>query len=186
MILTIDNFDGAGARDYTAALESERPPRVRRRLNRPAELSASLVADDSQFVVPTSAARVILACNDGRKIFTGYVTAPPEYEYLGWGARGPVYRYTLHAAADDTLLDTKTMPRRAPFTNRSAGNALKQLAEDLLPGTFSGAGVEDLAIIPYYSVDSRKPWSAHAAALAVRSRAACRVHDGQLFWLLGS
>ena len=182
MKLTIDNFDGAGARNYTAALDADRPPRVHRRLNRPAELRASLVAGDAQFVVPTRGARVVLARNDGEKIFTGYLAVAPEYEYLGWGARGPVYRYALRAAGDEFLLDNKTLPRRAPFTHRAAGDALKQLAEDLRPGTFGCGGVEDLAIIPGYFVDSRKPWSEHAAALALLSRASYRAHDGQLFF----
>ncbi|MBZ5566682.1 MAG: hypothetical protein LAN64_02405 [Acidobacteriia bacterium] len=182
MKLTIDNFDGAGARDYTAALDVDCPPRVRRRLNRPAELRASLVAGDAQFVVPTRGAGVVLARNDGEKIFTGYLTSTPEYEYLGWGARGPVYRYALRAAGDEFLLDNKTLPQRAPFTHRAAGNALKQLAEDLQPGAFDGTGVEDLAVIPSYFVDSRKPWSEHAAGLALLSRASYRAHDGQLFF----
>ena len=182
MKLTIDNFDSLGARDYTATLDGERPPRVHRRLNRPAELRAWLLASDAQFVVPVRGARVVLIRNDDEKIFTGYVTAAPGYEYLGWGERGPVYRYALSAAGDESLLDEKTLPRRAPFTNRAAGNALQQLAEDLLPGAFGFAGVEDLTLIPSYPVDSRKPWSEHAAALAVCSRAAYRAHDAQLFF----
>ena len=182
MILTIDNFDGSGPRDYTAALDADRPPRVHRRLAQPAELRASLIARDTELVVPTRGARVILSRNNGDKIFTSYVVAPPEYEYLGWGERGPVYRYALRATSDEALLDRKTLPRRVPFTNRSAGDALAQLADDLLPGAFATAAVEDLAAIPSYTADPRKPWSAHAAALALRSRAAYRAHDGQLFF----
>ena len=147
MKLTIDNFDSFGARDYTATLDGERPPRVHRRLNRPAELRAWLLASDAQFVVPVRGARVVLIRNDQEKIFTGYVTAAPEYEYLGWGEHGPAYRYALSAAGDESLLDKKTLPQRAPFTNRAAGNAFKQLAEDLLPGAFGFAGVEDLTQI---------------------------------------
>jgi hypothetical protein len=182
MQLTIDNFDGSGPRDYTAALDADRPPRVHRRLNQPEELRASLIARDTELVVPTRGARVILSRNNAGKIFTGYVVAPPEYEYLGWGERGPVYRYALLATSDETLLDRKTLPRRVPFTNRSAGEALEQLAEDLLPGAFATDAVENLATIPSYTADPRKPWSAHAAALALRSRAAYRAYDGQLFF----
>jgi hypothetical protein len=182
MKLTIDNFDGAGPRDYSTALDAGRPPRVHRRLNQPEELRASLIARDTQLVVPARGSRVVLARNDGEKIFTGYVVAPPEYEYLGWGERGPVYRYALLAGGDETLLDCKTLPHRAPFTNRSAGDALEQLAEDLLPGGFATTGIEDLANIPSYTADPRKLWSGHAAALAARSRAAYRAHDGQLFF----
>src|SRR5512146_615292 len=96
MFLTIDNLDDAGARDYTASLDAERPPRVLRRLNRPSELRAWLYACDAQFVVPARGARVILARSNGERVFTGYAHASPEYEYLGWGERGPLYRYLLH------------------------------------------------------------------------------------------
>ena len=180
MKLTIDNLDSSGPRDYTAALDAERPPRLHRRLNRPAELRASLVANDTQFVVPARGARVILARNSGEKLFTGYAAAPPQYEYLGWGERGPVYRYALRALGDESLLDTKTLPRRASLVNRAAGDALKQLANDLLPGVFDTSAVENLAVLPLYSADTRKSWSEHAAALALRSRAVYRAHDSAL------
>ena len=107
MKLTIDNFDGAGARDYTGALASGEPPRILRRLNRPSEFRACLVADSSDFVVPSQDARVELARADGLKLFTGYIAAPLSFEYLGWGERGPTYRYLVVAISDEHLLDRK-------------------------------------------------------------------------------
>jgi len=182
MNLTIDNLDGSGPRDYTAALDAERPPRVHRRLNRPAELRAWLVANDAQFVVPARGARIILARDSGEKLFTGYAAAPPQYDYLGWGERGPVYRYALRALGDESLLDSKALPRRAPLVNRAAGDALKQLANDLLPGAFNTSAVENLTLLPFYSADTRRSWSEHASALALRSRAVYRAHDGALWF----
>lgn len=180
MILTIDNFDGAGARDYTFALDAERAPRVHRRLNRPSELRAWLLSETANFVVPVAGGRVILARANGLKIFTGYVAAPPAYEYLGWGERGPVYRYVLLASSDEFLLDRKPLPRRAAFVNRTAGAMLKQMAADLAPPAFDAAGLQDVATLPFYSAGPQKPWSHHAAQIALRARAACRVHDGAL------
>ena len=45
MKLTIDNLQGQGPQDYTGALDGTKPPRVERKLNQPAELQFSLVAD---------------------------------------------------------------------------------------------------------------------------------------------
>src|SRR5690242_2467950 len=103
MRITIDNADGRGAVDYSAHLDAEHSPLVRRKLNRPSTLTMSLVAASSTFVVPAARARVIIEKGDGSRVFTGYVTATPDYEYLGWGERGPVYRYALTASSDEFL-----------------------------------------------------------------------------------
>ncbi len=173
MNLTLDN------RDYTASLDADHPPRVLRRLNRPAEMRAWLVADTPAFLVPAAGARVILSRGDTR-LFTGYLSAPPEYEYLGWGHRGPVYRYVLVALGDEALLDRKVLPRRAPFALRTAGNALRQLAEDVAPGAFDTAALADVVTLPSYASSPQRPWSEHAAEIALRGRACYRAHDGAL------
>jgi hypothetical protein len=180
MTLTIDNFDGNGAQDYTGTLDAQRPPRIQRRLNRPAQLRAWLVADGAEFVVPAAGARIVLARKDGSKVFTGYLTGAPEYEYLGWGQPGPVYRYSLTAESEETLLDRKTLPRRTAFVNREAGAVLKQLASDLAPPTLDVSAVQDVATLLSYTPSTQKPWSEHAAQIAKLARASYRVHDGAL------
>lgn len=180
MILTIDNFDGEGARDYTGALDAEHPPRVRRRLNAPSEMRAWLYACGADFVVPACGARVSLARNNGSTIFTGYSVAPPEHEYLGWSERGPVYRYELRAESDETLLAGRTLPKRADFVQRAAGDVLKTLAEDLAPGAFDAAACDGIAVLPDYFPDARKRFHEHAAELGLRARGSYRVQDGRL------
>ncbi|MCI0404108.1 MAG: hypothetical protein L0212_11405 [Acidobacteria bacterium] len=180
MLLTIDNNDGAGARDYTAAIAPEAPPRVRRKLNQPSELEAALIADTAQFVVPVLGGRVVLSRRDGVKLFTGYLAAAPVREHLGWGERGPVLRYRLAAGSDEFILDRKMLPERAPFVNRTAGSSLKQLAEDLLPGAFNTSAVDDLDTQPLFASDSDLTFSQQAAALALRARASYRAHDAAL------
>ena len=182
MEFTIDNLDGAGARNYTSSLDAERPPRVRRVLNRPSELRAWLHASGSEFVVPEANARVTLARNDGTTIFTGYVSAAPAYEYLGWTERGPAYRYGIHALSDEWLLARKPVLARSDFVHRAAGEVLKTLANDLAPGHFDTAGCADIATLPSYFPDPRQNFAEHAAELALRARAAYRAQDGQLFF----
>jgi hypothetical protein len=180
MKLTIDNLQGQGPQDYTGAMDGTNPPKVERKMNQPAELQFSLVATSPGFVIPATGARVTLGKTNGSDVFTGYVTASPQYEYLGWGEQGPMYRYNVVAQSDEVLLDQKALPNRSPFVARSAGNALRQLAQDLLPGWFDTSAVQDVDTLATYAVNPQKSFSYHAAEIAVASRASFRTMDGAL------
>jgi hypothetical protein len=180
MKLTIDNLQGQGPQDYTAALDGTKLPQLERKLNRPAELQFSLVANSPGFVIPVIGARVALGKTNGSDVFTGYVIAAPQYEYLGWGEKGPVYRYNVAAQSDEVLLDQKALPNRTPFVSRSAGNALRQLAQDLLPGWFDTSGVQELDTLASYEVNPQKTFSFHAAEIALASRGSYRAMNGAL------
>ena len=180
MKLQIDNLDGRGPQDYTAAIDSTRLPQVIRKLNQPSELRVSLVANTPSFVVPAIGARITLGKANGQDLFTGYLMQPPEFEYLGWGEQGPVYRYSLIVQSDEALLDEKRLPDRCPFVERSAGNALRQLTQDLLPGVFDTSNVQDLDELAGFASDPQKTWSQLAAEIAVQARASYSVLNGAL------
>jgi hypothetical protein len=180
MKLTIDNLQGQGPQDYTSALDQTKLPKVERKLNQPAELQFSLVADLPGFVVPVTGARVTLGKTNGSDVFTGYVTAAPQYEYLGWGEQGPVYRYNVVVQSDEALLNQKALPNRSPFVGRSAGNALRQLAQDVLPGWFDTTALQDLDTLATYAVNPQKNFSFHAAEIAVSARASFRTMNAAL------
>ena len=91
-----------------------------------------------------------------------------------------MYRYSLAAHSDEFILDRKLLPPRSAFINRTAGSALAQLAADLLAGAFDTSGVQSGATIPSFGISPAHPWSAHAAALAARFRAAYRAHSAAL------
>ena len=180
MILTIDNLQGQGPEDYTQAIDGTKPPKVQRKLNQPAELQISLLGNSAGFVVPAMGARMTVVKANGNFVFTGYVTAAPQYDYLGWGEQGPVYRYNMVAQSDEVLLNRKALPNRAPFMDRTAGNAVCQLAEDLLPGWFNTSAVQNLDAIASYAVNPQKSFSFHAAEIAVYARATFRTMNGAL------
>ena len=180
MKLQIDNFDGRGPSDYTSAIDASRAPKVVRRLNKPDELQLSLIADRPDFIVPGNGARITLGRSNGEDVFTGYLTQAPAFEYLGWGERGPVYRYNLVAQGDEVLLDRKQIPNSPPFVDRSAGDALRQLTEDLLPGIFDTSAVEDVDTIAHYAPSPQKKWSEHAAEIALQARGVYRSMNGAL------
>jgi hypothetical protein len=180
MKLTIDNLQGLGPQDYTGTLDGTRPPKVERKLNQPAELQFSLLANAPGFVIPARGARVTLGKTNGSDVFTGYVTAAPQYEYLGWGEQGPVYRYNVVVQSDEVLLDQKALPNRSPFVDRSAGNALRQLAQDVLPGYFNTSAVQDVDTLAAYAVNPQKSFSFHAAEIALAARASFHTMNGAL------
>jgi hypothetical protein len=166
--------------DYTSHVDASARPRVVRRLNAPWKMTAALVAADPSFVVPTAEARVVLERNDGTRVFTGYLDAVPEWEHLGWNERGPVYRYKLWATSDEIALERKRLPARAPMVNRTAGSALKQLAEDAGGALLDVSGVQALDVLPQVSTSIQRTFSDQAAEIATRARAVCRVHDGKV------
>ena len=180
MKLQIDNLDGGGAIDYTPAVDISQLPHITRRLNRAAEMRFSLVAISVDFVIPVNGARVVLGLVNGQKLFTGYLTEPPGFEYLGWGQGGPTYRYRFVARSDEAILDRKRLPDHSPFVARSAGSALRQVTNDLLPGVLDTSGVQELDVLPSYVPDPQKKWSEHAALIGLLARASYRALDGGL------
>jgi hypothetical protein len=180
MNLTIDNLQGQGPQDYAGGLDGTKPLAVERKLNQPAEMQFSLVANLPGLAVPVMGARVILTKADGSFVFTGYVTVAPQYEYLGRGEQEPVYRYNVVAQSDEVLLDQKALPNRAPFVDRSAGSALRQLTQDLLPGWFDTAGVQDMDTLAAYEVNPQQDFSFHAAEIALAARASFQTMNGAL------
>jgi len=180
MKLQIDNNDGLGLIDYTPAIDGSTPPRVIRKLNQPTKLQTSLVADSPAFVVSGIGARIILGLTDGQDVFTGYLVESPVFEYLGWGEQGPVYRYNLAAQSDEALLNEKRLPLRCPFVERSAGNALRQLTQDLLPGVFNTSQVQDLDMLAWWTSDPQKTWTQEAAEIAIQARASYHLLNGAM------
>src|ERR1019366_5021515 len=145
MNLLIDNNDGLGQQDYTAWVDADHLPKITRRLNRAATMTAWLVAADPGFHPPVSGARVLLQRADGFRLFTGYLAAAPEQQYLGYSHEGAAWRYALQALDDSCLLDHNALPVRTPFACRTAGDAVRTLANDVLPNGLDLSGVQDVS-----------------------------------------
>jgi len=180
MKLTIDNLQGLGPIDYTAWLDGTVAPHIERMLNQPAKLRLGLISSSAGFVLPVTNARITVMKANGTFLFTGYLIQAPGPVYLGCGEQSAIYRYELAAESDEVLLDQKVLPNRAPLIGRSAGSALRQLAQDLLPGAFDTAAVQELGPIAMYEVSPQKKFSYHAGELALASRASYRAFNGAL------
>jgi len=181
MRLTIDNLDGRGAQDYTGFVDATKGLSLVRKLNAPAALTVTLAAGLS-LAVPPCGARIMLNLTNGADLFSGYVTTVPSYLYAGRGEQGALYRYEFTALSDVMLLDQKAPPPVPPFVARSAGDALRQLTQDTMPGWFDTTGVASGDAIPYFSVDPSKTWAASAAAIGLAARCVFRDDNGKIFF----
>ena len=182
MNLLIDNNDGLGQQDYTACVDVDHLPKIARRLNRAATMTACLVAADPSFHPPVSGARVLLQRADGFRLFTGYLATAPEQQYLGYSQAGAAWRYTLQALDDSCLLDHNALPVRTPFAFRTAGDAVRTLANDVLPNGLDLSGVQDVSPVNQFLIVPQKTWTEHVQELATMTRASYRAHDGKLYF----
>ncbi len=180
MKLTIDNNDNRGPQDYTPYLDATALPKITRKLNRAWQMTATLAAADSSFAIPASGGRVILQRNDGYKLFTGYLSAAPQQQTLGYGQTARAWRYLLVAQDDSWLLDRNALAIRPPFAWRRAGDALRTITNDALPGVLDTSGVQDFANVYQFATDAQKSWSEHAQELATMVDASYTVQDGKL------
>jgi hypothetical protein len=179
MILTIDNLDNAGPRDYSAAVDGEHLPKITRKYNQPAAMQAWL-AGLSGLPLPALGARVELRRRDGSAVFTGYLSQAPQRELLGAGQAGPISRWLLSAVGEEYVLNRGVLPARAPIAGCCGGDILKALTSELAPGVFDVSGVQSMEMLAPFSVNCELNWSKHAAQLGVLCRAAYRVHDRKL------
>ena len=177
MKVTIDNLDGAGALDYSAALCPEGPPKIARTLNAPSVCSGMLDVSDAGLPVPGRRGRVVVTAENGTVLFTGYVATEPEPVYAGTGLMGPVYRYVFSAVSDEWLLDKQAMPLSGAGLAQSGGQLLRTLTSRLNSGSFTTAGVEDGFSVGVFEPVQTENWSANAGSVASATYAAYRVLD---------
>jgi len=180
MNVLIDNNNGLGPQDYTCYVDGEHLPRIARRLNAPATMLLALIASDGRFVPPVCGSRIILQRSDGLALFTGYLIAAPEMEYLGYGQQLPAWRYILNASDDSCQLDHNELPARTMFASRTAAHALTTLTNDVLPGALDESQVQDTTPVNQFVIVPQKGWTWHAQELSLMTRSSYRAYDGKL------
>jgi hypothetical protein len=176
--MTIDNLDGAGAVDYSAALCTDGPLKIERALNAPSICSGMLDVSDASLAVPARRGRVVVTTASGAVLFTGYVATEPEAVYAGTGLKGPVYRYAVNAVSDEWLLDKQAVPLSGAGLAQSAGHLLTTLTNRVDGGLFTTTGVMNGLAVGVFQPSQTESWSGNAAVVANTTYAAYRVLDG--------
>ncbi|MEI9981691.1 MAG: hypothetical protein WDN23_22385 [Edaphobacter sp.] len=180
MKVTIDNLDGAGAVDYSAAMCADGPVKIARSLNAPSVCSGMLDVSDAGFAVPVRRGRIVVTAANGTVLFTGYVATDPKAVYAGVGLKGAVYRYAFSAVSDEWLLDKQTVPLSGAGLGQSGGQLLTTLTNRVDAGLFTTAGVMNGLPIGVFEPAQTKPWSTNAGDMASATYAAYRVVGGAL------
>jgi hypothetical protein len=176
--VTIDNLDGKGAVDYSAALCGDGPLKIARVLNAPSICSGMLDVSDAARVVPVRRGRMVVTAASGTVLFTGYLATEPEAVYAGTGLMGRVYRYAFSAVSDEWLLDKQTVPLSGDGLAQSGGQLLTTLTNRVDAGLFTTAGVMSGPSVGVFEPTQTESWSANAGVLASSTYAAYRVLDG--------
>ncbi len=125
---------------------------------------------------------MLLQRGDGFRLFTGYLVTAPEQQYLGYGQRAPRGAMACRRLDDSCLLDHNALPVRTPFAFRTAGDAVRTLANDVLPNGLDLSGVQDVSPINQFVIVPQKTWTEHVQELATMTRASYRAHDGKLYF----
>jgi hypothetical protein len=176
--VTIDNLDGNGAVDYSAALCADGPLKIERVLNAPSTSSGLLDVSDATLAVPMRRGRVVVTAASGTVLFTGYVATDPEAVYAGTGLKGPVYRYAFSAVSDEWLLDKQPIPLSGAGLAQSGGQLLTTLTNRVDDGLFTMTEVMNGLPVGIFQPMQTKSWSENAGVVAATTYAAYRVLDG--------
>jgi hypothetical protein len=176
--MTIDNLDGTGAVDYSAALCADGPLKIARSLNAPSVCSGLLDVGDAGLGVPKRRGRAVVTAANGTVLFTGYIAMEPEAVYAGMGLKGPVYRYAFSAVSDEWLLDKQAVGLSGAGLAQSGGQLLKTLTNRVDAGLFTTTGVMNGLSVGVFEPAQTQSWSANAGGVASATYAAYRVLGG--------
>ena len=130
MKLTIDNQDGLGAVNYSAAIAQAGTESgsgalsIARTLNAPSIAKGLLCLEGTALAVPVRQARVVVASDSGTTLFTGYLATEPVALYAGVASAGPVYRLAFSAVSDEWLLDKQAAGSQARLALGGANSAV--------------------------------------------------------------
>jgi len=178
--ITIDNLDGKGAVDYTAALAADGPVKIARALNVPSRVGGLLDVASAALAVPVRRGRVVMTSDAGTVLFTGYLATEPEAVYAGVGVAGPVHRYAFSAVSDEWLLDKQPLPASGAGLAQTGGALLETLTNRVDAGLFTTTGVMTVPAVGVFEPVAQESWSANAGEIAGSTYAAYRVVNGAL------
>jgi len=176
--VTIDNLDGQGAVDYSAALCADVPLKIERVLNAPSRCSGMLDVSDAGLAVPMRRGRIVVISASGTVLFTGYVATEPQAVYAGTATQGPVYRYAFSAISDEWLLDKQSVPVSGAGLAQAAGQVLTTLTNRVDGGLFTTTGVLNGAAVGVFDPTPAGSWSVNAGNVAAATYASYRVLNG--------
>ncbi|HTX40780.1 MAG TPA: hypothetical protein VMD25_03040 [Acidobacteriaceae bacterium] len=179
MKLTINNYDGNGAVDYTSSIVAGRPFRIVRRINEPVTCEVTLLPA-SGLAMPARNGRVTVCDDSGNLLFTGYVATEPALELAGQSSTGAAYVALVNAISDDILLNRQSLPQSGASYGLTAGQSLQALLARVQIAGILQSLSQATQILPSFQLDPGRTWAENTGALANAVRNAWRLMDGTL------
>lgn len=177
MKITIDNMDGSGAVDYSAALAGPTPLKIERKLNAPTVCEFTLLPSGA--AIPPRNGRVLVWSANGTLLFSGYVVSEPEKAFAGEGCEGTIYLLKVSALSDEVILDRQRASLTTTAVAQAAGDVLSTLT--LRAGSTADVTVQGTtAMIGSFTAEAGQSWSSNAGLLASVGRTAYRVINGEI------
>lgn len=181
MKLTIDNQNGAGPIDYTAALSGSRPLQIDRTLNEPSICTLSLAGcGTAALPIPARNGRIVVTDDLGAFLFTGYLAIEPALEYAGATSAGPVYLCLISAVSDEYLLNKQNLPQTGSTSGQSVATVFSSLTTRVGSAILSVAPAAQTLGVGHFLPNPGQTWSQNAGALAAEARAAYRALAGTI------
>ncbi len=180
MKLTLDNLDGLGAVDYSAAIDRAEALTLARTLNAPSTVKGMLCLAGTTLATPVRQARIVLTNDAGAILFTGYLTTEPVAIYAGVASAGPVYRLAFSAVSDEWLLDKQAWGAEIGDQMGSGNAVVAKLLNRIDPGRLSLAGLASTRGVGVFAPRRDAAWSAHAGAVASAAYSAYSAVNGGL------
>lgn len=180
MKLSINNFDGNGAVDYTGCIVEGRTFRIERTLNAPSMFYVSLLSTAMSLPTPVRNARVICADDSGNLLFTGYLATEPEMVLAGEATSVQVYVAEVTAVSDDILLNRAALAKQFFSYGQSAGKTISILSSGLGVNGLTTSIPPSIFNVGEFVMNPGAAWSGNTAELASGSASAYRVVDGVL------
>lgn len=180
MKLTINNYDGHGAVDYTGCIVEDSTFRIERTLNAPSLFYVSLVPSAASLPVPVRNARVICADDSGNLLFTGYLAVEPAMVLAGESTTGQLYVAEMTAVSDDILLNRVALAKEFFSYGQTADKTIASLSGGLGVSEITTELTTSLYSVGEFITQPGAGWSGNTAELAAGSASAYRVVDGVL------
>jgi hypothetical protein len=176
--LTINNFDGNGAVDYTDCIVEGSTFRVERTLNAPSMFYVALLPAAMSLPIPVRNARVICADDSGNLLFTGYLPVEPEMVLAGEATPGQVYVAEVTAISDDILLNRAALAKQFFSYGQSAGKTISTLSTGLGVAGITTNIPQSISSVGEFVINPGASWSGNTGELAAGSASAYRVLNG--------
>lgn len=180
---------GGVTKDYTNYVDWD-TVRIEDQINVPDSCTFSMTPVDGVFQVPPPRAYVrVYSTNYNKSLFTGFISAQPTQTYQALAAHvnnssfgGQLFQYDIICSGDEQLLNIKAVPFIPAYINRSQGQILADIAENLCPGFFNYTNIASGDLVPYFQYSPQQSWSEVLKLFGDGSRYRGKVRDKQIFY----